>query len=385
MADEPVVSPGETSVLIVEEYVPEYRRRFFELLEDALAAQSIRLTLAVGSTSSAQAARSDAVSALPFVTRVPTRSISIGDRRVAFKQLSGLARGSRLVVVDHALRHLESYPLLLRQRRGPRVALWGHGPGRARSAGLGSVEKAFVRSAHWFFAYTQSGAERIAATGFPRERITVVENTIDVAELSALRSAVTDDERRRVREELDLPAQNVCLFIGALDRSKRLPFLLEACTTIAERLPEFALVVAGDGEERRTLEASLPSYPWLRYVGRATGHRKAALGSVADVLLMPGSVGLVAVDSFALETPLITTRWPLHGPEFDYLEDGVNSLVALDDVASFADTVERALLDRDKLARLDAGCSRSARHYSLERMVTNFTEGITTALGATHR
>jgi glycosyltransferase involved in cell wall biosynthesis len=385
MVDGSVVSPNETDVLIVEEYIPEYRRGFFERLDDTLGLQSIRLTVATGTASDAHVARSDAVDALPFVHHVPSRSISIMDRRLAFKRLSGLARISELVVVDQALRHLESYPLLLGQRRGPRVALWGHGPRRERSTWLEGLERLAVRSAHWFFAYTKNGADRVAATGFPRDRITVVQNTIDVGELAALRRQTTEDEQQRLREELGIPPENVCLFIGALDRSKRISFLLEACAIVAGRLPEFALVVAGDGEGRPALEASLASNPWLRYVGRATGRRKAVLGSVSDVLLMPGSVGLVAVDSFALSTPIITTEWPLHGPEFDYLENGLNARVARNSVLEFARTIECTLKDRAELARLKGACEASASRYSLETMVMNFADGVVAALGADRR
>ena len=38
----------EPSLLIVEEYIPEYRRRFFEMLEETLGPKSIRVGVAVG-------------------------------------------------------------------------------------------------------------------------------------------------------------------------------------------------------------------------------------------------------------------------------------------------------------------------------------------------
>jgi glycosyltransferase involved in cell wall biosynthesis len=383
------VSPGtrSRSVVIVQEYVPEYRRAFFELLEAQLASADVRLRVAVGTPSAGLSARQDAATAVPMVQAVRTHAVTLCGRTVAFRRLSTLTDGSELVIADQALRHLESYPLLLGQRRGPRVALWGHGTRRVKRA-IGierALERRVTRAAHWFFAYTDRGADDVAGAGFPRSRITVVQNTIDTHELAARRAGISQAEKDELRSRLDLPKTNVCLYVGALDASKRIAFLLESCAIVARRIPEFALLIAGDGAERALIENSLPRLPWLRYVGRATGRGEAELGSVSEILLMPGRVGLVAVDSFALRTPIITTRWAYHAPEFEYLEDGVNARISQDSVGDFAAMVEHVLTSRDELERLKEGCDVSLPRYSLNGMVDNFARGVIAALDAPRR
>jgi glycosyltransferase involved in cell wall biosynthesis len=370
------------SVLIVEEYIPEYRKRFFEQLDDALRSESIRLTVAVESGTTPRAARSDGVARMSFVQSVPVHAVTVAGRRLAYRSIFELASSADLVIVDQALRHLENYALLLRRRRGPKVALWGHGTRRTKSATRLETfaERRIARSAHWFFAYTERSALHVAACGLPRERITVVQNTIDVRGLADLRLGISDDERRLLRQELSLPEQNVCLYIGALDASKRVGFMLQAGARVVDRIPDFTLIVAGDGPERDLVERRLTTTPWLRYVGRATGRRKAALGAVSDALLIPGSVGLVAVDSFALQTPIVTTAWPYHGPEVDYLEDGVNARISADTVGEFARAVEETLADRDELARLKEACGAAVSRYSLETTVRRFARGVVMAL-----
>lgn len=374
-------------MLIVEEYIPEYRQGFFEGLEAALGSESIRLGVAVGSPRDAVNARRDEAVDSQRVHRVHTRSVSLFGRHLAYRSVGALAGGARLVVVDQALRHLENYVLLSRQRRGPAVGLWGHGARRAKRASSLErlVERRATRSAHWFFAYTPSGVEAVAASGFPRDRITLVQNTLDVRRLAHLRDAVSEAEQLDLRAELGLPPRHVCLFIGALDAAKRLGFLLSAGSLLARRLPEFTLLIAGDGPERRVVEESLAARPWLRYVGRASDEQKARLGAVSDVLLMPGAVGLVAVDSFALRTPIVTTRWPYHGPEIDYLVDGVNARITLDREAEFAQTVEELLTSTSQLAELKSACAKASSHYSLENMVANFAGGVIAALSAPRR
>ena len=188
-----------------------------------------------------------------------------------------------------------------------------------------------------------------------------------------------------MRAELDLPERNVCLFVGAVDPSKCIGFLLEASAAVARRVPGFTLVVAGDGAERGLVETWLSTSPWLRYVGRADTAQKARLGAVSDALLIPCSVGLVAADSFALRTPILTTESPNHGPEVDYLVDRANARFSGATLDEYAELVSRTLLDREGIARMKAACREAAADYSLEAMVARFAEGIAAALRAPRR
>jgi glycosyltransferase involved in cell wall biosynthesis len=381
--------PSERRVLVVFDYVPEYRRRFYERLEEALRPESIRLEVAVGTATPGLSARGDTVSKteMPFVKGVPSSSVYVAGRRLTYKKLSDMAAGSDLVIVEQAIRHLENYVLLSRRRHGPKVALWGHGVRGVKPATRLErlVERRLTKAAHWFFAYTQSGADHVVSYGFPRDRVTIVQNTIDVSELGEHRDRTPKADVEELRASLRIPERRVCLYVGGLDAPKRLGFLLEASSLVAQRVPDFTLVVAGDGDERHVIERALPTSPWLRYVGRATGRDKARLGALSELMLMPGAVGLVAVDSFALKTPIVTTDWPFHGPEVKYLEDGRNALFSRDDVAEYARMVEDALRDHELISRLKAGCAMSATRYTLDAMVANFAGGVNGALDAPRR
>ena len=95
--------------------------------------------------------------------------------------------GADLVVVEQANRQLVNYRLLLRSalRHRPRVVFWGHGGNLQASgplAALGErIKRSLSRRAHWWLAYTEGSADRVAALGFPRDRITVVQNAVEVA------------------------------------------------------------------------------------------------------------------------------------------------------------------------------------------------------------
>jgi glycosyltransferase involved in cell wall biosynthesis len=368
--------------LIVQEYVPDYRVAFFTRLRDELERSSIRLVVAAGAAAGEQANRADdAGAAADFVVRVRTRQLRVGGTTLSLRSLDHLARESDLVIAEQAVRHLDIYRFLLRPQ-GLRVALWGHGRNyvSAQTRIENRIKRLLTLRASWFFAYTPGGAEAVVASGFPPQRVTVVQNSIDTSSLRKLVSAVTVDERTELESVMNVSPGTTCLFVGALDSSKRLDFLFAACRIAYERLPEFALIVAGDGPRRAMVEETATQEPWLRYFGRASPSEKARLAAVSTALLMPGRVGLVAVDSFALETPIFTTDWPWHAPEFEYLRAGENAVITADDVGAYSEAIVRALSDRDVIHALRAKCREDAAKYSVEAMAQRFSDGVRSAM-----
>ncbi|WP_143320791.1 glycosyltransferase, partial [Cellulomonas iranensis] len=109
---------------------------------------------------------------------------------------------------------------------------------------------------------------------------------------------------------------------------------------------------------------------------------KALLGAACDVLLMPGAVGLSAVDSLALSTPMITSPGAAHGPEFEYLEHGRNALVVAGGEADFADAVVSLLTDPVRLSALRSAGQEDVTRYSREAMSARFTDGLLRLLDA---
>ncbi|WP_229897508.1 glycosyltransferase [Streptomyces finlayi] len=365
-------------ITVVQPYVTGYRAPFLARLGPELDARGIDLTVAHGRPTPWLVARGDAVR-LPGARELPQRSVELAGRTLIWRDLGELAERSDVLVVEQALHNLESLPHLLRPgRRGPAVALWGHGSSRTvrHGSGLRAVKRALTRRAHWFFAYTDSGAKAVGDTGFPGERITVVRNTIDTGALVAAREAVTDAEVARFRSEHRLVQGRTALYIGALDATKRLGFLLDAAERIARELPGFRLIVAGDGDGRGEVERAAAAGAPVVYVGRTTGDaHKALLGAASDLMLVPGLVGLVAVDSFALRTPVLTVRSALHGPEFDYLRDGHNAVITHDCPGTYAATAVALLTGGAELDRLREACRTDAERYTIGGMAERFARG----------
>jgi len=118
--------------------------------------------------------------------------------------------------------------------------------------------------------------------------------------------------------------------------------------------------------------------PWIHYLGSKNDHDKVPFWAMAKLLLMPGLVGLVVVDSFALGVPLVTTDFPFHSPEIDYLKDGENGCIVNcgEDVRAYAEAVVSLLQNPTRLGAMKEGALRSAGLHTIENMAKNFAEGV---------
>ena len=359
-------------VTIVQQVLPQYRVPFFAGLRETLAEDDIRLRLLHGKGRGSVAAKGDERD-LPWAEPLPSREVRLPfGHSLVWQPAHRAARDSDLVVMEHAVRHLAVWPFLSMRRagRGPMLAFWGHGANlQATSFPANAsepVKRWASRRADWWFAYTEGSAERVAAHGFPRERITVVNNTVEAVRL--------DDGAER--------APLTCVYVGALYPLKRISFLLEAGARLAELVPGFRLVVLGSGEDRPLVERVAPAAPWLDFRGPTFDAAKAEILATSSLTLMPGLVGLAIVDAFAYGCPMVTTDQPFHSPEMEYLRDDENGVMLPRQTTpgEYAEAVARLLQDPQRLTRLRDGCARSAQELSMTSMVQRFARGVRQAL-----
>jgi glycosyltransferase involved in cell wall biosynthesis len=374
-------------VVIVQEAILQYRGRFFELLRPRLADRGIDLTLVHSNPEPHDDVWKDSID-LPWSNRVAPRRLPIAGRELIWQRSGDLIRGSDLVIVEQATRHVMTYLLTMQQAIGyRRVALWGHGRNfnRAQASRPGEWAKARMSTvAHWWFAYTDLSAEVVAALGYPPERITVVQNAIDTHELAEAVAAISPQAAARSRDQLGLGGKHVGVFVGKLSDEKRLDYVFTAADVVRQRTGDFELLVAGAGVHEPMVRSLAEARPWARYLGPRFGLDKAELLRIADVLMIPSWAGLVVLDSFATGVPLIASADLPHPPETSYIEDGVNGRLVADgaDPRVYGAAIADLLEDRERYDALVRGCHEARRHYTIEAMVDRFATGIEQALTA---
>jgi L-malate glycosyltransferase len=285
-----------------------------------------------------------------------------------------------LVITEQANKHAYNYLLVaLSALKIKPFAYWGHGLNRQASTHSFSelIKKRLARQVDWWFAYTSSVAEYIQQLGFPKEHISLLNNSVDTMSFVEDMERITSQDLAAFRQCYLLAADaQIGLFCGNLNKEKQLDLLLESALLIKENNPRFRLLIGGDGQDRARVEAFVTQHPFAVYLGPLYAERKCMAFKCADVLLNPGLVGLGILDGFAAGLPLLTTLQTGHGPEIDYLAPGHNGMYSAATPADYAGLVISTLSSPEELVRLKTQAQASSMQFSIENMAHNFSDGI---------
>ena len=150
--------------------------------------------------------------------------------------------------------------------------------------------------------------DRLAAAGYPPERLRVIPNAVPIPPpLPAARRAELD-------RELDLGAGPVVAVVGRLAPVKAPHRFLEAAALVAAAEPAARFLVVGDGPLRGELERSAATLG-IAQATRFTGLRRDAreLTARADVLVVPSDsegMSVAALEALAAGVPVVSTDVP---------------------------------------------------------------------------
>jgi L-malate glycosyltransferase len=371
-------------VLIIEAQIKQYRVPFYEGLRTELNRSGIELRVGYSDPNRAEASKNDNCDLPRDYGKKVTGHWLFRDK-VLFQPLLSAALNANLVIVDQANKLLLNHFILpLSRCSAKRVAFWGHGKnGREDQWRLSEwYRRCTLNWVGWWFAYTRSTSMYLMEHGVPATKITIVDNAIDTNEIRQQVRHMSLEKRLALRASLSIPASApVALYCGGLDEMKKIPFLINSAKLVHARIPDLHLLLVGGGPQRASVESAINGLPWIHSMGPRFGVEKSKLMAISDLLLVPGAVGLVILDAFAAGLPLLSTRLTIHGPEIEYLEEGINGLLSEPDVAAFANTTASLLENREFLERLQQGARASGSKYTIENMVANFKGGIECCLG----
>ena len=374
--------------------VPTYRRAFYERLAGIA---SRRYVVFHGDP---EPGAGIAAASPPFDfehVEVRNRFWRVLGRTLVYQPVfSGVVRrGYAALVIGHEVKYVANIALALFFRAmGKPVLLWGFGRnidtfrefrsplGRAFGLVVTFGQALMMRLATDFMAYTQTGASYAKRAGIREDRITVLNNTIEISGEIAAHARAQSLDRATLRRELGLSAEAVVfLFVGRLNAAKRVDALIEAAQMLrGQHGAPIEILIVGSGPEEARLRALAAGAAWCRFLGQIND--TDALGRIfraSDAVVIPGYVGLAVNHAFAHGLPVITCHSEMHSPEIEYIEHSVNGLIlpSLQELAPgllrFASSSElreslasRALESRDKL--------------DLQRMAEAFDDGVRRAV-----
>lgn len=371
------------TIAVFQPYVANYRVPFFDHLQERLRSCGVVLQVLAGRPFGDQALRGDAADLPPYAKAISSREFGVAGRRIVLREIPASARAADLVVVEQARRNVDTYQLFLPQglRLMKHVALWGHGPDQVVDSPPFDrrVSLALLRRSDHFFGYTTQSVQWAIANGYPENKCSVVRNSIDVGSLSSEIDGLSDEDIRDYRTRFDLQGRTA-LVLGGLDAEKRIVEVLSVAEQVAQRVPGFRMLIAGNGRLKSLVEDFCQRRPWSHYLGPVHSTDKALALSCSDVIFNPGRVGLVAVDSIVSGKPILTTSSWRHAPEFGYLTPGDSVILVENSEVGFVAGLVGTLGDGALLKSHSEQLRSQLPGFSVEAMADNFAEGCLTAL-----
>ncbi len=207
----------------------------------------------------------------------------------------------------------------------------------------------------------------IQREGVPHEKISLVQNAIDLGRFS--RSSGSREDARR---QLGLPANAVVVAgVGRLNPQKNFTLFLQIAARIAPDNPGVVFFLAGHGPEEEMLKAlavDLGIADKVVFAGYVADTRQVYLS--ADVLLMPSlfeGLPMTLLEAMAMEVPVVASALDGMAEVVDHEKDGF--LVPSDSLEGFVATVSQLLHNPALRAETGARAAQKiSSRFSASRM-----------------
>ena len=256
------------------------------------------------------------------------------------------------------------------RRRRPPLILWGHRHSLNPAANV--IRYWLMKRADAQLLYGDEDLHEILLNRIPRETVFVAPNTQHVS---------------NSQDTSGLPGKHRLIFVGRLQRIKRVHVLIEA---FYEALPsigkDVVLSIVGNGFEEERLKAQaqkLGLQDRIQFHGEVRSDQDLMpIFRESLAYFTPGAVGLGLLHAFAYGVTCVTTLRPRqrHGQEFMNLKHDVNSLV-IESEANLAETIVTLCNDPKLVRRLGAVAYRTYQETRrLDQMVDGFRNSIEYAI-----
>jgi glycosyltransferase involved in cell wall biosynthesis len=360
-------------ILIVQPYIPRYRREFFSLLRDECLKNGLELTIYAPRPDQDFSLRKDSSSGLEFIHEIGISRFKLLNRQLDFYRYPQNRRISDfdVVIMEQTLKNVQ-YPLaLLRRLPKTKIALWGHGRTvvKEKSRFEKWLQLALSKRADFIFTYTSAGRDYLLENGFPESKIVALRNTNS--------SSARLEKIKKYESEKSLKVSNFhCCFIGAMESSKGLDMLFQALPIIKKSVPNFRFTFIGDGPDGKKVSELAKNSDYIEWLGFKNQDEIDYIKDQFSLILNPGRVGLIAVDSLMLQLPIVTMSNGFHAPEYEYIKENATSLSVSGSANEYALAVINLLNNPEDLQRMRTSCSVERENYTFDVMVSNFKDGI---------
>jgi len=227
----------------------------------------------------------------------------------------------------------------------------------------------YYRYATHLAACSSDVASHMISLGFDENKVTVVSNPIDASRYERPKDYVPE-----MRKKSGTPEETpVILAAGRFVDWKGFDVLIEACADLAKFF-DFRLWLAGDGDERKTLEdmaSSLAVKDIATFWGFIEDVRP--LMWEADLFVLPSKTpepfGIVALEAMACGLPLVATK---AGGVLDFVDEACGWLVKPNDPSDLTAAIKDALSFEEIRKAKGASAAKKALMFDVSKIAGQY-------------
>lgn len=238
----------------------------------------------------------------------------------------------------------------------------------------------FLKKSNAVMTFSELGRTHLTSNGLDSNRVfhcpnTLGSNAITYSELVNIRESNT------IFNELSLLRSfKYLIYCGRLTKQKEVGQIIEFVATLQKKIPNISLIVIGDGESKLSLieQVENKEYNFIHFVGSIYDEKLLSrYFSIAEFFIMPRYAGLSLVHAMLNGLPVLTLNDSSHGPEFQYVSDGFNALVA-DSYPELEKMVLVTINDKNKMKKLQQGAFHTSKNDAgVDSMLTEMNRAFT--------
>ena len=179
----------------------------------------------------------------------------------------------------------------------------------------------------------------------------MIHNSLDHIRLSEIRENLEEIKLKKsyLSDVFNNPELPLLIYIGRLNPHKKLEWIIESLYDLKEKGQTFNLIIIGEGPEMKRLEEKVKNNDLKDNVwfGGAMYEDKTSAPYLylSDACISPGHIGLTAIHSLEMGTPVITHNdFARHAPEVEAIKPDYNGdFFTYNDKNSLAETIYRVI------------------------------------------
>ena len=259
--------------------------------------------------------------------------------------------------------------LICRVRNKP-VMYWGHGLYGNEKIVKKAVRLLYYKIADYHLVYAERSRKLMIGSGFIPEKVFTVYNSLDFLTLNNLYDNRSSSDLAELRKMVfpERSERPIVIFIGRLTKEKKISYLLESMALCKQKGNEYNCLIVGggvDSENLKRLTDSLDISDSVCFYGPSYNEIiNAKLIMIAECCVSPGNVGLTAIHSLSLGTPVIThNNMCNQGPEADAVIPGITGMLFEENnIQNLSEVIDNFILNKKKLS-MEPKCIKEVEIY----------------------